>query len=104
MKVSNLERAPFQPIGFGGIEKTVLWRDGLDVAFEVFRLPKGSRYPRHGHASWEAMYILEGAIDMDGATYRAGDFLFTTPGEEHEVRMLEDTLALFGFGQAPHKG
>lgn len=103
MKVTTVADAPFRSIGFGGIEKTVLWRDGLDVAFEVFRMPKGSRYPRHGHGSWEAMYILQGRIDMDGAIYAAGNFLFTTPGEEHEVVMLEDTLALFGFGQTPAK-
>jgi quercetin dioxygenase-like cupin family protein len=49
------------------------------------------------------MYILSGRIEMDGADYAAGDFLFTTPGETHAVRMIEDTVALFGFGQDPDR-
>ncbi len=100
MHVIRAEERDFQPIGFGGIDKAVLWRGGEQVAFELFRLPKGSVYPEHGHAFFEALLILEGAIEMDGVTYRAGDFLFTTPGEVHAVTMLEDTLAFFGFGQA----
>jgi quercetin dioxygenase-like cupin family protein len=103
MKVIKAGEAAFAPVGAGGIEKAVLWREGLAVAFDMFRLPKGSVYPKHGHQHWEAMYILEGRIAMDGVEYAQGDFLFTTPGEVHEVEMLEETLALFGFGQRPDK-
>jgi quercetin dioxygenase-like cupin family protein len=103
MKVVRAGQAQFAPIGWEGIEKAVLWREGLACAFELFRLPAGSTYPEHGHRHWEAMYILSGRIEMDGADYAAGDFLFTTPGETHAVRMIEDTVALFGFGQDPDR-
>ena len=99
MKVVRAGQAQFAPIGWEGIEKAVLWREGLACAFEQFRLPAGTTSPEHGHRHWEAMYILSGRIEMDGADYAAGDFLFTTPGETHAVRMIEDTVALFGFGQ-----
>jgi quercetin dioxygenase-like cupin family protein len=99
MKVVRAPERDFKSIGRDGIEKAVLWREGLRVAFDLFKLPAGSVYPEHGHQHFEAMYIIEGEIEMDGVFYRTGDFLFTTPGEVHEVRMVQDTLALFGFGQ-----
>ena len=85
--------------GVKGIERADLWRDGQDVAFDLFRIKKGDDYAEHIHDSWEIMFVVSGKIDLSGKILGPGDFVFTKPGESHVAENLEDTVVLLGFGK-----
>ena len=54
------------------------------------RLIKGSRFPRHAHEGTEEVVVLSGSVRIGGVELRAGDYLFTDPGEEHDVVAISD--------------
>jgi hypothetical protein len=52
--------------GVKGIERADLWRDGQDVAFDLFRIKKGADYAEHIRDSWEIMFMVSDKIDLSG--------------------------------------
>jgi anti-sigma factor ChrR (cupin superfamily) len=98
MLVTHRDRRPWRDAGVEGIERARTWDRQYGVAVEFCRMRAGSVYPRHPHASWEQMYVVDGAIDVDGARLEAGDHAFTEPGEWHEVRAEADAVVLLIFG------
>ncbi len=85
--------------GVAGIERGRIWDGQHGLAVEFCRMRAGARYGRHPHRSWEQMFVIEGAIDVDGTVLRAGDHALTEPGEWHEVLALEDAVVLLSFGR-----
>ena len=58
----------------------------------MVRLKKGSRFPRHAHTGTEEVLVLEGQVSLGGLEMRVGDYLFTEPGEEHDVVAITDAV------------
>jgi len=58
----------------------------------VVRLAAGSRFPRHTHHGTEEVVVLAGTVSIGGAELSQGNYLFTEPGEEHDVVALSDAV------------
>jgi quercetin dioxygenase-like cupin family protein len=99
MHITRRNQRPLQDAGVPGIERGRVWNRGHGVAVEFCRMKRGALYGKHPHASWEQMFVVEGAICVDGEVLIAGDFAFTEPGESHEVSAVEDSVVLLSFGQ-----
>jgi len=99
VKIVRAKDRNIKPYSGDKIQRAELWRDGHDVAFDIFYLNKGAEYGEHTHDSWETMYVLEGKINLSGQLLEAGDFVFTEPGESHVAENLEDSIVLLGFGK-----
>ena len=103
MKIVRAVDQSYKPyaeeFGVKGIKRADLWREGQNVAFDLFSIKKGADYDQHTHDSWEIMFILSGKVDLSGKVLGPGDFVFTEPGESHAVKNLEDTVVLLGFGK-----
>lgn len=77
---------PWKPYSAPGIEYRMLHLDR--AAREVVMLVRArpdSRYPMHHHAASEDMFMLRGELQLDGTTYRPGDFIRSVQGSQHGV-------------------
>jgi quercetin dioxygenase-like cupin family protein len=75
---------------FHGIERSLFRNNETGGRSSVVRLARGSRFPRHAHEGSEEVVVLEGSVRIGGVELSAGDYLFTSPGEEHDVVALSD--------------
>ena len=66
----------------------------------LFRLDAGASIPLHDHMRGEHTYVIEGELQMGALHVRAGDALWTEPGESHVVRAITDAIFI---GIAPPK-
>lgn len=80
------------PTGHAGVERSLFRHNETGGRSSVVRLKKGSRVPRHAHHGTEEVVVLEGQVSLDGVVMEVGDYLFTQPGEEHDVVALTDAL------------
>lgn len=76
-----------------GVELCVLRRHDNDVANPplisegstiLFRLAKGAHAPMHDHPGGEETYLISGILRVGERVLRAGDYLWTAPGESHD--------------------
>jgi quercetin dioxygenase-like cupin family protein len=64
----------------------------------IARLPAAVEIPRHGHASRELTFVLDGALVEDGQRrLDAGELLLAEPGYRHAIAAVEDCLVVFGL-------
>jgi anti-sigma factor ChrR (cupin superfamily) len=52
----------------------------------ILKFEPGASYPYHNHPAGEELLVLEGSCIIEGATLKAGDYLYTPPGFKHGVR------------------
>jgi quercetin dioxygenase-like cupin family protein len=48
--------------------------------------------PRHAHHGTEEVVVLSATVTIGGVEMSCGDYLFTIPGEEHDVVALPDAV------------
>lgn len=77
---------------YAGIERSLFRNNEGGGRSSVLRLAAGSRFPRHAHQGTEEVLVLEGRVSLGGVEMDAGDYLYTEPGEEHDVVALTDAL------------
>jgi quercetin dioxygenase-like cupin family protein len=75
---------------YPGIERSLFRNNETGGRSSVVRLVRGSRFPRHAHQGTEEVVVLAGAVRIGGVELSVGDYLFTTPGEEHDVVAVTD--------------
>lgn len=75
-----------------GIERSLFRNNETGGRSSAVRLAKGSRFPRHAHEGTEEVVVLVGIVAISGVELASGDYLFTTPGEEHDVAALTDAI------------
>jgi len=75
-----------------GIQRSLFRNNETGGRSSVVRLAKGSRFPRHAHHGTEEVVVLSGAVVIDGVELTPGDYLFTSPGEEHDVVAVSDAV------------
>ena len=102
MLVNKADKREWRPAGHPGIERSLFRNNDAGGRSSVVRLAQGSRFPRHAHHGTEEVVVLAGAVRIGGVELAAGDYLFTEPGEEHDVVALTDaTIFVSSQGGTP---
>ena len=90
MLVNKAAVREWKPTDYPGIDRSLFRNNDAGGRSSVVRLTKGSRFPRHAHQGTEEVVVLAGAVRIGGVELDVGDYLFTTPGEEHDVVAVTD--------------
>jgi quercetin dioxygenase-like cupin family protein len=77
---------------YPGIERSLFRNNETGGRSSVVRLARGSRFPRHAHHGSEEVVVLAGIVRIGGIEMNPGDYLFTSPGEEHDVVAVSDAM------------
>jgi quercetin dioxygenase-like cupin family protein len=77
---------------YAGIERSLFRDNETGGRSSVVRLARGARFPRHAHHGTEEVVVLSGTVGIGGVELSPGDYLFTSPGEEHDVVAVSDAL------------
>jgi len=75
-----------------GIARCLFRNNDSGGRSSVVRLAAGSRFPRHAHHGTEEVVVLSGNVAIGGVDLGPGDYLFTSPGEEHDVVAASDAV------------
>jgi quercetin dioxygenase-like cupin family protein len=92
MLVKKASGREWAPTDYPGIERSLFRNNEAGGRSSVVRLKKGSRFPRHAHHGTEEVVVLSGKVTLGGVALEEGDYLFTTPGEEHDVVAVTDAV------------
>ena len=98
MLVNKATQREFADTDYPGIERALFRNNDTGGRSSVVRLAQGTRFPRHAHQGTEEVVVLVGTVQIGGCELSAGDYLFTTPGEEHDVYAVTDA-AIFVSSQ-----
>ena len=90
MLVNKAADREWQTTAYSGIERSLFRNNESGGRSSVVRLTRGSRFPRHAHEGTEEVVVLSGMVRVGGVELNAGDYLFTSPGEEHDVVAVSD--------------
>jgi quercetin dioxygenase-like cupin family protein len=92
MLVRKADAREWKATDYPGIERSLFRNNDTGGRSSVVRLEKGARFPRHAHHGTEEVVVLEGRVSIGGEELAAGDYLFTSPGEEHDVIAVSDAV------------
>lgn len=92
MLVNKASDRDWNPTDYPGIERSLFRNNATGGRSSVVRLVQGSRFPQHAHRGTEEVVVLSGLVSIGGVSLAAGDYLFTEPGEEHDVVALADAV------------
>ena len=90
MLVNKAASRQWKATDYPGIDRSLFRNNDSGGRSSVVRLASGSRFPRHAHEGTEEVVVLAGTVHIGGVELSAGDYLFTSPGEEHDVVALTD--------------
>ena len=90
MLVKKAADREWSPTDYPGIERSLFRNNDAGGRSSVVRLAQGARFPRHAHHGTEEVVVLSGVVRIGAAELAAGDYLFTQPGEEHDVVAVSD--------------
>lgn len=90
----------WMPTDHTGIERSLFRSNETGGRSSVVRLMAGARFPRHAHHGTEEVVVLSGEVSIGDARMEAGDYLFTAPGEEHDVVALTDAVVFVSSQKA----
>lgn len=90
--ITRSNAAEWQPLVEKGIHYKGIFVKSLRYDAEsgrsktiLLKFEPGARYPYHNHPAGEEIFVLAGEAILEGATLRAGDYLYTPPGFKHSV-------------------
>ena len=90
MLVNKSAGREWKATDYAGIDRSLFRTNESGGRSSVVRLAGGSRFPRHRHEGSEEVVVLSGRVRIGGVELEAGDYLYTMPGEEHDVVALGD--------------
>lgn len=90
MLVKKAADREWKATDYPGIERSLFRNNEAGGRSSVVRLTRGSRFPRHAHEGTEEVVVLAGTVRIGGVELSAGDYLFTSAGEEHDVVAVSD--------------
>ena len=90
MLVNKADGREWKATDYPGIERSLFRHNDSGGRSSVVRLAGGARFPRHAHHGTEEVVVLAGSVRIGGVDLEAGDYLFTTAGEEHDVVAVTD--------------
>lgn len=79
---------------YEGIQVSMLRQNESGGGTLLLRAAGGARFPMHDHPGGEEVYVIDGRAAVGGIIVEKGDYLWTPPGEVHDLRAEEDTLLL----------
>ena len=80
------------PTDYPGIERSLFRNNETGGRSSFVRLKQGSLFPKHSHHGTEEVVVISGKVTLGGVAMETGDYLFTTPGEEHDVVAVTDAV------------
>lgn len=92
MLVKKANEREWQPTPYPGIERSLFRNNDAGGRSSVVRLKQGSRFPTHAHEGTEEVVVLTGQVTLGGTALSEGDYLFTSPGETHDVVAITDAV------------
>ena len=92
MLVNKATERQWAATDFPGIERSLFRNNETGGRSSFVRLKEGARFPRHKHEGTEEVVVISGRVSLGGTVMDAGDYLFTTPGEEHDVVAMTDAV------------
>ena len=92
MLVNKAATREWKATDYAGIERSLFRNNETGGRSSVVRLARGARFPRHAHQGTEEVVVLSGTVRIGGVELSQGDYLFTSPGEEHDVVAVSDAL------------
>lgn len=92
MLVRKATEREWRPTDHDGVDRCLFRNNDAGGRSSVVRLQEGSRVPCHVHHGTEEVLVLSGQVCIGGVTLEEGDYLFTTPGEEHDVEAVSDAV------------
>ncbi len=90
MLVNNAANRQWIATDYSGIERSLFRNNDTGGRSSVVRLNAGAQFPRHAHQGSEEVLVLAGSVRIGGVELSTGDYLFTSPGEEHDVAAVTD--------------
>jgi len=90
MLVNKATGREWKATEYPGVDRSLFRTNETGGRSSVVRLTRGSRVPRHVHHGAEEVVVLAGTVRIGGVELNAGDYLFTSPGEEHDVVAVTD--------------
>lgn len=63
----------------------------------LLKFEEGASYPYHNHPGGEELFVMTGEAIIEGATLRAGDYLFTPANFRHSVKSEKGCTILFNI-------
>jgi len=92
MLVNKSDAREWKSTDYPGIERALFRANDTGGRSSLVRLKTGARFPRHAHLGTEEVLVLSGSVTLDATRLDTGDYMFTTPGEEHDVVALTDAV------------
>ena len=92
MLVKRAAERDWQATPYPGIERSLFRNNEAGGRSSLVRLAAGTRFPRHRHEGSEEVVVLSGRVAIAGLELEAGDYLYTTAGEEHDVVARSDAV------------
>ena len=92
MLVKKAVERDWIPTAHEGVERSLFRNNETGGRSSVVRLKQGARVPRHVHHGHEEVLVLQGSVTLSGTRLDVGDYMYTTPGEEHDVVAVTDAL------------
>ena len=82
----------WKPTEHPGVERALFRYNDTGGRSSFVRLMAGSRVPTHVHHGTEEVLVISGRVSLGEVTLEAGDYLFTSPGDEHDVVAITDAV------------
>ena len=92
MLLNKATEREWKATDYPGIERSLFRNNETGGRSSVVRLKQGSRFPEHAHHGTEEVVVLAGRVTIGAAEMGQGDYLFTTPGEQHDVVAVTDAV------------
>ena len=92
MLMNRAQGREWKPTDHAGVERALFRYNDTGGRSSFVRLKQGSRVPAHAHLGTEEVVVISGTVSLGGVEMTEGDYLFTAPGEEHDVVAVTDTV------------
>lgn len=90
MQLTATEAAPRRPIREGVTITPLRMADGKGTFLMHYQA--GSRSPTHTHPDGEEIYVIAGEGRLDDLPIKAGDYIWTEPGEAHTLHAATEVV------------
>ena len=92
MLLNQAHGREWKPTDYAGVERALFRNNETGGRSSFVRLKQGSRFPTHAHQGTEEVVVIQGRVTLGSTAMGEGDYLFTTPGEEHDVVAVTDAV------------
>ncbi len=90
--LNRSEGREWKPTEHAGVDRALFRYNDTGGRSSFVRLKKGAHVPTHAHHGTEEVVVISGTVMLGAVTMNEGDYLFTSPGEEHNVVAITDAV------------